>query len=446
VQSLVALGSRVWGERCDFASGLQRAASVDRRLASTLQERSVALISSAARRWVLALVVGSEACALGAIHDRESQREDRSTRDATSEETGAQPSADAGWSDDARAQEDSRAVDGARPDVVLERDSAVTPSCTPACGANAYCTESGCRCSPGFEMSGGSCVPGSNGTDPATHSESEVCRRWTEGHVQRAAERYVPGPTMCDPGVVPRPAIDDALVRTNMFRWLVGLGPVSDDPREAATTQACAVLQHRAGWPGPSNPTPHSPAPSLPCYSTLGASGSSSSNIAWGVGSAADAVDLWIEDRGNERTLGHRRWILNPPLGPVSFGFYGDASCMSVFGMSGSGTSLEFIAYPPPGPVPVETTAGFWSFTGLSVAVTSSTTVSMRRLSDGTTATVELLRLSGALGTSGSPIGWIVQSPRPTAGDLWQVTLHELRDTSGMSRDLSYTVRIVRCS
>ena len=55
---------------------------------------------------------------------------------------------------------------------------------------------------------------------------------------------------------------------------------------------------------------------------------------------------------GNDTTLGHRRWILHPPLGPIGIGFYGDASCLGVFGMSGGGTSGDWYSYPPTGAVP----------------------------------------------------------------------------------------------
>ena len=95
------------------------------------------------------------------------------------------------------------------------------------------------------------------------------------------------------------------------------------------------------------------------------------SNIAWGNG-PADSIDQFIEDDGNATTLGHRRWIVNPPLGPVGIGYwegggmYGSAECLAVFGSSGTSNVPPWVAVPNPGPVPLAITKWTWSFSSSS--------------------------------------------------------------------------------
>jgi hypothetical protein len=391
--------------------------------------------------WALSISALASGCAPGTIYDPEGRATDVTrARDAVTMDRAAIDVVSV--VDGSMVAMDARADTGV--DTGVRVDTGVGPRCEPACGANAYCAATGCQCAPGFERMGSVCVAGSNATDPATHTEAEVCRRWREGHVENAAVKYTPGPTMCDPGSMPRDAVDDALVRINMFRWMVGLGPVSDQDGANATAQSCAVLESRAGWPGPGNPDPHHPAMSVACYSPQGAAGAGSSNISWGTGSAADAIDNFMIDNGNESTLGHRRWIMNPPLGPVGVGFYSDAMCLGVFGMSGGGAALDFHAYPPPGPIPDAIANGYWSFTGHRASPTSMTTVTMTRVPDGATATLRRLNLAGGYG-GGTTIGWRVESPRLSAGETWRVSLSNVRNAMGVEAPLEYTVRVASC-
>jgi hypothetical protein len=386
---------------------------------------------------LVAMALGG--CAPGEILDRTRPQDGATRGDATA-------SRDAGTLD-ARSITDGSALDAVMlADASIADGSVVVdagPGCVPACGANAYCAAGACRCAPGFERDGDQCIASASGTDPTTHSEAEVCRRWREGHQSTARASFVAGPTMCDPGSMPREAIDDTLVRINMFRWMVGLGPVSDSDAMNRAGQACAVLEERAGWPGPSNPDPHHPPPTAPCYSAEGASAAGSSNISWGTSSAADAIDNFMTDNGNESTLGHRRWIMNPPLGPVGVGFYQSAMCLGVFGMSGGGRALPFHAYPPPGVAPLDIANGYWSFTGHEVSSTASTTITMTRQPDGMSATIRRLSLLGNFG-GGDALGWRVTAPTIRAGETWRVTLSNMRTSMG-ERAVEYDVRVAQC-
>ena len=64
-----------------------------------------------------------------------------------------------------------------------------------------------------------------------------------------------------------------------------------------------------------------------------------------------------MADPGNPTTIGHRRWILSNSLGPVGLGstLVGTTgySCMQVIGGTGA-AGKSWMAWPPPGPVPIE--------------------------------------------------------------------------------------------
>lgn len=311
-------------------------------------------------------------------------------------------------------------------------------ACTTGCPANAHCVGTSCQCDPYFVASGAACtgiVPG----DPASHGDSDVCAQWSMGHVTNAARAYDPGATMCDPGSLSRDALNDALRRMNMFRWLVGLTPATDDSTMNTRAQSCSLMEHLKGWPGASNPDPHHPAPDWPCYTADGAAGAGSSNISWGAGSAADAMDNWMQDSGNDTTLGHRRWILHPPLGPVGLGFVGDASCLGVFASGGGGTSGDWYAYPPPGAVPTAITTAAWSWHTPRLGI-SAATVAITRMSDGASLAVRRLTLSQ--GYADDTMGWFAMGWSPVAGQSYQVTVSGL---TGSTTSVSYTVRPISC-
>jgi hypothetical protein len=248
------------------------------------------------------------------------------------------------------------------------------------------------------------------------------------------------GATMCDPGSMSRDAIDDALRRLNMYRWLVGMTPVTDDATLNANDQQCSLMEHLEGWPGASNPDPHHPSSSWACYTAEGAGAAGSSNISWGTRSAPDAVDNWMSDFGNDTTLGHRRWILHPPLGPIGIGFYGDASCLGVFGMSGGGTSGEWYAYPPPGAVPEGVTRNAWSWHTTRYDVTNAT-VTVTRMSDGMNLAVRMLTLLQGFGDT--TVGWFPSGWMATAGETYHVSIGGLTGGSGTTVD--YSVRVIAC-
>jgi hypothetical protein len=179
------------------------------------------------------------------------------------------------------------------------------------------------------------------------------------------------------------------------------------------------------------------------CYSAEGAAEAGQSNLAWGAGHPADAIDLYVNDFGNESTMGHRRWVLNPPLGPVGVGYwetggqYGNAQCLHVFGSSGGGPTPPWTSFPPPGYVPLETATWTWTFQG-SLSGIASADISVLRVDDDTPLAVTVTGL--LQGYAQDAISWTPSGWAPEAGKTYRVTI------SGLGGgDVVYDVKPVGC-
>jgi hypothetical protein len=316
--------------------------------------------------------------------------------------------------------------------------------CAMACGGNAKCeaTTKTCVCNPGFVSQGGACTAAAVG-DPSTHTQAEVCSHWKDGHVVSAPQPMVATVTECTVGALKPGAITDTLVRINMFRWFEGLGPVSDDPQYDSDAQACANLE--SWWDFKSTASPHTPPSTAKCYSKQAGDTAGQSNIAWGSGSPAQSIDQYLEDNGNDTTLGHRRWVLNPPLNPIGIGYwekggqYGNSSCLRVFASKGTGPKPSWNAVPPAGFAPIEMAKyKQWSFEG-SLAGTAKATASVLRVDDNMALPVTQQALSQGYGQdtmSFKPNGWTAE-----AGKTYRVTISGL--TAG---NVVYDVKPVTCN
>lgn len=303
-------------------------------------------------------------------------------------------------------------------DATTPIDSGPTDPCaTVRCGANQRCEPAtgACVCVEGFVLMGTSCVALPPG-DPAGRTATAVCAEWAAGHVENSSDPWteVPG-DRCGAGTMPRDAIDDTLRRVSMFRWLVGLPPVTDDPAQHPADQACAVMMYRNGA------LSHSPPMSWDCWTMAGATGASRSNLALGTSTPGGAIDLYMDDSGVP-SLGHRRWILNGPLGRVGIGFAGNAQCLGVFDSSASSDRM-WTAWPNPGPVPSAAIRGEWSFHSNRIAM-GSATVSVMRVGDGMTLPVSVGHPPDGYGpstVSWQPMGWsavVGQRYRITIGGI----------------------------
>ena len=261
----------------------------------------------------------------------------------------------------------------------------------------------------------------------ADGSPGSVCDLWRSEYPTRATRVWTPGATACDPGTADPTAIEDAVRRTNLFRHLVGLPPMVANPEFSRKAQLCAVLQRGMGG------LDHTPPTDAPCYTAEGAEAAGSSNLAWGVGTMADAVDLYVGDEGVP-SLGHRRWILHPPYAQGGFGIADTYSCQWVFG-SGADPGVPFVAYPGPGDFPQQALMGPWSLSSSSGGFAGAA-VTVTRVSDGTAMSVS---------------GTYVADPRYGLDTMaWRVggtlTPGEYRvQVTGGSRSYDYTTNLVDC-
>lgn len=317
------------------------------------------------------------------------------------------------------------------------------PMCTPPCGQHAHCEDATltCVCDPGYVQTNGVCAEAQPG-DPVTHTQAEVCNHWKQGHVVTEPSPLVASGAMCDAGSLKTAAITDTLVRINMFRWMVGLGPTTNDPALDANAQKCANLE--AFWDFNMGGSPHSPPPSVPCYTPEGGATAGQSNIAWGSGHPAQAIDQFMEDWGNETTMGHRRWILNPPLNPVGIGYwqtggqYGNAECLQVFGSSGNGPNPAWVSMPPAGFAPMTTAQWTWTFHG-SIGGIPDAGIAMLRVDDNMPLAVTIMKLNQ--GYAQDTISWLPNGWQPQAGKTYRVTV------SGLAGgDVVYDVKPVDCN
>ena len=148
---------------------------------------------------------------------------------------------------------------------------------------------------------------------------------------------------------------------------------------------------------------PSQPADMDDAFFQKGYAATSSSNISyrWGydpLGNLKNSILGCMNDNGsigNLTTVGHRRWLLNPTLGKVGFGYAESNSGASyivtkVFDWSGVGCTFDFISWPAAGNQPVDLfpAQNPWSVTlNNSVyrkASADSVKITVTRESDGT--------------------------------------------------------------
>ncbi len=316
------------------------------------------------------------------------------------------------------------------PDPAVEElpaEDPTDPCFSVTCGDNAHCVAGSCVCDDGYVDAGGVCREADPG-DPESRTEEEVCARWRADYPTQASWVWNEGPTQCDPGEVNDTARDDGVRRINLYRWLCGLGPVTRaDAATESAAQACAIMIYRNGTLN------HHPPASWDCYTAQGADAAGSSNLAMGSSNPAGSIDQYVEDRGNARTMGHRRWILNPPYGRAGLGHASSYNCQHVFDWSGS-SSRSWVGFPAPGPYPVQAAMGSWTFHGDGVG--SATRVTVVRESTGTD-----LGVSASLLDPGYGQETVSFDPgEANVGETYVVTVTGLSGS-----DVTYRIRIIDC-
>ena len=166
-----------------------------------------------------------------------------------------------------------------------------------------------------------------------------------------------------NPGKPTSSFIQDGLNAINQVRYVAGLGEVVLDNTYTKLAQMGSYL-NALNYPGLSH-TPNKPDGMDEEAYQLGYQGASNSNLGVGYYTLAQTViDGWMNDGDdyNISNLGHRRWVLNPPMGKTGLGFVDPKGYSAMYAMDRSALSTSMttlgVAWPAQN-MPIEYVRGY---------------------------------------------------------------------------------------
>lgn len=227
-------------------------------------------------------------------------------------------------------------------------DSVSAPSASPATGASPPPTVAPPSNPPAP-------APGSSGTTVApidTTNRAEVVARWYDTYFDNTPFSWTGSVSNCVAGDTTDAFKAAVVKRLNYYRAMAGLsGDLALDASTSAKAQQAALMMDA------NDRLSHSPSSSWRCYSADGAQAAGSSLLAYSSASARNVglLDGYMRDRGaNNAPVGHRRWILYPPLARVGTGDAPQANALWIIfpGTGGEAAPPSAIAWPPRGFVP----------------------------------------------------------------------------------------------
>ncbi len=194
----------------------------------------------------------------------------------------------------------------------------------------------------------------------------EITARWQQTKPAAGDNPYAAEPSWQAPyaagALTPQYQID-AINQVNFMRYLAGLpDDVSINSDWLEEVQHGAVLLKKLNC---LTHNPARPADMQDEFFKKGLRSCSSNNITFGYSkigsktffqSAADSVTAYMHDLDtSEKAVGHRRWILNPPMKQTAFGWCESFSTMYAFDTSRK-PSFEYasVSWPPPGQFPLQ--------------------------------------------------------------------------------------------
>jgi uncharacterized protein YkwD len=239
-----------------------------------------------------------------------------------------------------------------------------------------------------------------------------------------------------------------AVGRINWFRAMAGIpANVQLSPDKTAKAQQAAFMMSANGQMS------HYPPTSWRFYTAGGAEAAGNSNLDMTRAGAVCIAQGYMMDLFNGNVI-HRRWLLNPQLKDVGIGdvpgdgkTYKSANATWVLAESGSKTRPPvrdgFVAWPPPGPVPYQTTYGRWSFSYPdAVFKNASVSITLRG------AAVPVKQDTVQDGPGENTIAWLTNNvadyadwPRPAQDDVYEVTISNVI-IGGVARSFQYKVTV----
>ncbi len=253
-------------------------------------------------------------------------------------------------------------------------------------------------------------------------------------------------PGGCNPGTTSAAFKDAAITRVNYYRTMAGVPAVAHNATFSRYAQAAAHLI------SVNNRYTHAPTPDMACYSADANEGARKSNEYIGLNGIA-AIDGYMRDPGlGNVSVGHRRWILNPPARQFGFGDVsangGRPAANALYVIDAPSNAAQpatrdgFVAWPPQGYVPFNVATKRWhfskaglDFTGATVSVTLG----------GSSVPVTVIARSAANALL-SPLGYVSfdfndqrDFARPMADQTYQVRIQNAR-FNGVSQTFNYNV------
>ena len=156
----------------------------------------------------------------------------------------------------------------------------------------------------------------------------------------------------CEPGEELAASIEATVLAVNVIRALAGLPLVEPAPDRHSWALRSALMMHAAGE------NEHHPDPDWPCATSEGIS-AAVGNLHLGGSTGAASVLSYVVDRGDHnRPVGHRRWILYPPLQRVATGTTSGANTLLPVDVVGGDQQrpddVGWVPWSPAGYVPWE--------------------------------------------------------------------------------------------
>ena len=202
---------------------------------------------------------------------------------------------------------------------------------------------------------------------PLQHpTRRQIVKKWKA--VTTASSIFAKNPSVSAPystGALTEDFLESGLTYLNYVRFVAGLPEVTLDDGMNENAQYGAVL-----LAANDNLThyPDQPADMPDDFYSLGYAATTSSNLSarWGSYNQVDMLKSSIlgcmddtSSLNNLTTVGHRRWLLNPEMGKVGFGYARSTSGASyivtkVFDWSGAGCDFDYISWPASGHQPTD--------------------------------------------------------------------------------------------
>ncbi|MFZ3264815.1 MAG: CAP domain-containing protein [Terriglobales bacterium] len=268
---------------------------------------------------------------------------------------------------------------------------------------------------------------------PAPNQPTQVaCSAWNNAQPSSWTTNWTGNIASCNAGTIDSGSIQGTLSLVNYYRNLAGLPAVVENSTWDQEAQACALIEDaNFNTYGLSN----SPQSSWQCYSSSGAIAAAQSNLA--SLDTQSSVSVYMEDPGNP-FFGHRSWILSNNFSTVGVGSTTTASCLKVEGGSPIPNPQPWVAWPPPGVVPINSLLSV-DLTGWSI---QSDTINLSNAqvavqSGGTNLPVTVAQVNGYganFKISFKPAGW-----HSTVGNTYTVSV------TGISSPIQYSVTVVGC-